>query len=471
MKSAALLSALAGAAAISATPTVTTPMKPRQVSLEPITATGNAFFKGKERFYVRGIDYQPGGASANIDPLADVKVCKPDIEKFKKLGVNTIRVYSTDNSKSHDECMNLLAAAGIYVVLDANNPKYSINRNDPHGSYNSLYLQSVFATIDAFAKYENTMAFFSGNEVIHDHANTTLTAKYVKATDRDMRAYIKARKYRKMLVGYSAADVTENRLQTASYFNCGPEEHRSDFFAFNDYSWCSTNFVESGWNIKVRNFTGYGLPIFLSEYGCNHNVRDFGEIESLMHSNMTSVYSGGLMYEYTQEANDYGIVKIKGGDARGGVDQTGEREEMKPEFANFASAMKKFPPPKGDGGYTKETKASECPQKDEHWLADNNLPKMPKDAVKFLTEGAGKPPGLNGDGSQWANYLSATELEDGTEISAEGVVAGGGTGTDSSGSSQSSSAAVRGTPGPFDKTPFVISGVVALMTLLGAVAL
>jgi hypothetical protein len=232
MKSAALLSALAAATAVHAGPTATLKSKPRATELETISVTGNAFFKGKERFYIRGVDYQPGGASANIDPLADPKVCMPDIEKFKKLGINTIRVYSTDNSKDHDECMNALADAGIYVVLDANNPLYSINRDNPHPSYNAVYLQSVFATIDAFAKYSNTMAFFSGNEVIHDHLNTTLTAKYVKATDRDMRAYIKARNYRKMLVGYSAADVTTNRMQTAAYFNCGSDEERSDFFAF-----------------------------------------------------------------------------------------------------------------------------------------------------------------------------------------------------------------------------------------------
>jgi hypothetical protein len=232
MKSAVLVSALTAAVSVHGGPTATLPVKPRQVDLEPITATGNAFFKGKQRFFVRGIDYQPGGASANIDPLADTKVCMPDIEKFKKLGINTIRVYSTDNSMDHDECMNALAEAGIYVVLDANNPKYSINREDPHGSYNTPYLQSVFATIDAFAKYSNTMAFFSGNEVIHDLANTTLAAPYVKATDRDMRAYIKARGYRKILVGYSAADVSTNRRQTADYFNCGSDDERSDFFAF-----------------------------------------------------------------------------------------------------------------------------------------------------------------------------------------------------------------------------------------------
>ncbi|KAK4251354.1 glycoside hydrolase [Corynascus novoguineensis] len=455
MKTAALLSAIAAANAVHAGPTATLRSKPRATELEPITITGNAFFKGKERFYIRGIDYQPGGASANIDPLADTKVCKPDIANFKKLGVNVIRVYSTDNSKDHDECMNELADAGIYVVLDANNPKYSINRNDPHGSYNTPYLQSVFATIDAFAKYSNTMAFFSGNEVIHDLLNTTLTAPYVKATDRDMRRYIKERGYRKIPVGYSAADVTTNRMQTAQYFNCGTDEERSDFFAFNDYSWCSTDFVTSGWDKKVKDFEGYGIPLFLSEYGCIDNPRDFGEIEALMHPNMTHVYSGGLMYEYSMEPNNFGIVKIKGG-----VDQTGEREELD-EFEAFAAALKKWPAPKDDGGYTKTSSASECPTKDANWDVESSvLPDIPPGALKFFEEGAGKGPGLDGPGSQWA-VDQASESEGGQS----------GSGTSDGDSESSSSAAMRSTVPALDKAPFVISGLVVLFTMVGAAAL
>jgi hypothetical protein len=41
---------------------------------------------------------------------------------FQQLGINTIRVYSVDPSLDHDECMTLLAQAGIYLVLDVNTP-------------------------------------------------------------------------------------------------------------------------------------------------------------------------------------------------------------------------------------------------------------------------------------------------------------------------------------------------------------
>lgn len=178
-------------------------LKSRASDITPITVKGNAFWKGKERFYIRGVDYQPGGSSKVEDPLADPKVCKRDIEKFKDLGLNTIRVYHVDNTADHDECMSALAEAGIYVVLDVNTPKYSINRADPESSYNDVYLQSVFATVEMFAQYDNTLAFFSGNEVINDGPSSK-AAPYVKAVTRDIRQYIRERGLRKVPVGYSA---------------------------------------------------------------------------------------------------------------------------------------------------------------------------------------------------------------------------------------------------------------------------
>jgi hypothetical protein len=196
-----------------------------------------------------------------VDPIADETTCTRDIAYFKQLGINTVRIYSVDNSANHDACMQALADAGIYLVLDVNTPLYSLNRATPDVSYNSVYLQNIFATIDAFAGYTNTLAFFSGNEVINDDT-TTSAAPYVKAVTRDMRQYIGSRGYRKIPVGYSAADVNSNRKEMAEYMNCGTDDERSDFFAFNDYSWCDpSSFTTSGWDQKVKNFTDYGLPI------------------------------------------------------------------------------------------------------------------------------------------------------------------------------------------------------------------
>ena len=58
------------------------------------------------------VDYQPGGSSQATDPLADYATCSRDIPIFKELGLNTIRVYTVDNSANHDQCMAALADAG-----------------------------------------------------------------------------------------------------------------------------------------------------------------------------------------------------------------------------------------------------------------------------------------------------------------------------------------------------------------------
>ena len=210
---------------------------------------------------MRGIDYQPGGSSQVVDPLADSSTCNRDIPYFQKLGVNTIRVYAVDNSANHDVCMQALAAAGIYLVLDVNTPLYSLNRIDVAVSYNAQYLQSVFATIDAFSKYSNTLAFFSGNEVINA-PNTTNTAPYIKAVTRDMKQYIGERGYRAIPVGYSAADVSQNQYYMGQYMDCGPAPSRSDFYAINNYEWCDpSSYTTSGWDVLVQQYSNYSLPL------------------------------------------------------------------------------------------------------------------------------------------------------------------------------------------------------------------
>ncbi|KAK6951283.1 hypothetical protein Daesc_007814 [Daldinia eschscholtzii] len=421
MRSFSLASALVAASMVHAGPTPTEKELPRRAdSLPTVTASGNAFWAGDERFYIRGIDYQPGGSSANIDPLADADLCKRDIAKFKELGVNTVRVYSVDNSADHAECMKALSDAKIYLVLDVNNPQYSINRDKPGQSYNDVYLQSVFATIDEFAKYDNTLAFFSGNEVINDKPESVKSAPYVKATTRDMRQYIGSHGYRKIPVGYSAADVSNNRMQTAQYFNCGTDDERSDFFAF---------------------------------WGCIEGTRDFEELSALMSDQMSAVYSGGLVYEYSREGNGFGIVELSG---------NSDSVKEEPDFDKLASALSKYPAPTGDGGFTPTTTSVACPTVDKVWdLGDwdaSALPAIPPGAQKYMTEKAGKGPGLKGAGSQDAEGTST-----GTASPGSGSVT-------ATASGDNGNAAGRPAP-PMDMSIFVLTGIVGLFTLGGTLLL
>ena len=85
-------------AAISVSTVLASAVAPRDSSFQTVTVKGNAFFAGKDRFYIRGVDYQPGnrslllgqpgnadgsnviGGSSNlIDPIANSDTCKRDI--------------------------------------------------------------------------------------------------------------------------------------------------------------------------------------------------------------------------------------------------------------------------------------------------------------------------------------------------------------------------------------------------------
>lgn len=124
----------------------------------------------------------------------------------------------------------------------------------------------------------------------------------------------------------------------------------------------------------MKNFTGYGLPIFLSEYGCiKPRPRTFDEVSFLYSTQMTAVYSGGLVYEYSEEESGYGLVKI--------VDSTTIKELD--DFGYLSKALAAAKPPTGDGGYSSTSTASDCPPKSSTWnVTSDALPALPKKALE-----------------------------------------------------------------------------------------
>lgn len=112
---------------------------------------------------------------------------------------------------------------------------------------------------------------------------------------------------------------------------------------------------------------------------------------------MSSVFSGGLVYEYSFEGNKYGLVRINDG---------GDVEELD-DFDTLRNALAEQKDPSGDGGYKKSGSASKCPAESVNWeVKGSGLPAIPEPAKKYLTEGAGTGAGLAGEGSQEAGTPS-----------------------------------------------------------------
>lgn len=218
-------------------------------------------------------------------------------------------MYALNPEEDHTECMQLLTEAGIYVIADLSEPASSINRNAP--IWDTALFERYMSVVDLMQQYTNTIGFFAGNEVSNERGNTNASA-FVKAAVRDTKKYIRDRNYRPMGVGYATNDDAEIRSDMEAYFNCGPSEESIDFWGYNIYSWCGeSSFEESGFDQRTLEFAEYTVPVFFAEYGCIEvQPRPFTEVGALYGEQMTGVWSGGIVYMYFQEANDYGTPTV-----------------------------------------------------------------------------------------------------------------------------------------------------------------
>lgn len=192
----------------------------------------------------------------------------------------------------------------------------------------------------------------------------------------------------------------------------------------------------------------------LSEYGCNKNERKFEEVKSLYGTEMTPVYSGGLVYEYSQEGSNYGLVEING-------DSVTERAD----FTALKSAFSGTKAPTGDGGYRSSGSASECPAKSSTWDVDmdaDTLPVLPEGADELFKNGCGSGPGLTGKGSQ-SSGSSTVQLGN----AVDGAVTSGAASGSAPSSTSSKGAAANLRPGELSFAPIVCGAIVLVSSLIG----
>jgi len=169
---------------------------------------------------------------------------------------------------------------------------------------------------------------------------------------------------------------------------------------------------------------------------------------------MTGVYSGGLVYEYSNEGNGYGLVNIS---------STSEVIEGT-QFDLLQTALSNTTAPTGDGGYNSTSGASVCPPSSSTWnVSSDALPAIPAKAAALMSKGAGTGAGLKGAGSQEAGGSGVSSS--GTATAGSGAASTTASGT----ASTSKSAAGGSLAQSFDKTPMILGFIVSTLTLVGAV--
>lgn len=70
-----------------------------------------------------------------------------------------------------------------------------------------------------------------------------------------------------------------------------------------------SSYSTSGYSNLESEAVNFPVPIFFSETGCNTAPpRTFEDQAAIFGDNMVNDWSGSIIYEWIQEANDYGLI-------------------------------------------------------------------------------------------------------------------------------------------------------------------
>ncbi len=233
-----------------------------------------------KRFIPRGVAYQP---EDNTDPISDDKydtITNKLIPMLNDLNVNSIRVYQVDPTLSHDKVMELLADNNIYVFVGlADGLGCAVDRSNPQWT-SSLY-ECMSKKIDTFQKYSNVLAFSVGNEVWESGADTYGIASSLKAAVRDMKAYIKAKRYRQIPVGWVSRDDPSTTYPNVQYSACqygqvtdNNPDNSADYIGYNMERWNSPDQSFHAYDTFINLITGqnFNIPAIFTECGVPYNM-------------------------------------------------------------------------------------------------------------------------------------------------------------------------------------------------------
>lgn len=303
-------------------------------ALHPAIIKGYKFFDSitEEEIVIRGIDYYPrpnvGFYDRNsVDFFTEYfrHLWERDLPYLQQLGVNAVRLYSVDPHENHDAFMCALNQAGIYAVvgLASECPTCAITRDKAPDCYPVDLKERGQAVVQEFAKYTNTLAFSTGNEV--NHAAPANEPEWngpcLKKFMRDMRQFIDScTNMRKVPLGLVSADT--QRDENAMYYNCqgdpSDKYEGAEWYGFNSYVSCDPDIDEyqnaSGLVFLQQDFERYqySIPVVMTEYGClsknfetidgYEGQRDFKQTEWLMtEPDLREQFSGGFVFEYSTE--------------------------------------------------------------------------------------------------------------------------------------------------------------------------
>lgn len=178
-----------------------------------------------------------------------------------------------------------------------------------------------------------------------------------------------------------------------------------------------------------QNASGYNLPIFFSETGCNTpEPRTFDDQSAIFGPQMDNTWSGAIIYEWIQETNNYGLVSYgpqvsataTQSGVVGGFTVTGTPLPVSPDFNNLKSEWATLTPSGvSENAYTPSATPPACPPYTSGaWQVsgDVNLPTIGASGAHYTKTGASSP-SATGKQSSGSNRAKGGKAKGGEKTS------------------------------------------------------
>lgn len=221
-----------------------------------------------------------------------------------------------------------------------------------------------------------------------------------------------------------------------NYLACGSNQSEAlDFFGLNAYEWCGqATYETSGYQFLQQNASDYNIPIFFSETGCNTpKPRTFDDQAAIFGDEMSGTWSGAIIYEWIQEANDYGLISYgptaaataAGSGVIDGYTRVGTPTPISPDFDNLSNHWKTLSPSGvKESDYSPSLSPVACPSYTSGaWMVTGTAP-LPTLGQEFSSNG-GSSATSGGSGSGGSGG-SATGSDQSSATGTDGSGSGGG---------------------------------------------
>lgn len=131
--------------------------------------------------------------------------------------------------------------------------------------------------------------------------------------------------------------------------------------------------MASGYAERSADISSYSVPVSLSEFGCNLvSPRTIPEVKNIFGPDMTSSWSSGIVYEWSQEESNYGLVQIN-------QDNT---VQILADYNNLKAVLADVHPVGVTmDAFADQRPASTCPAITPAWQASTVLPPTPSSST------------------------------------------------------------------------------------------